>query len=84
VADFNNDTRPDLAVSANGQVSVVLINATPGKPDNSDYFVHQHYLDFLAREPDLSGFDYWKLHIDQCGADPACLRERRSGLRRHS
>lgn len=79
VADFNNDTKPDLAIVANGQVSVVLINATPGKPDNTDYFVHQHYLDFLAREPDVSGFDYWTLHIDQCGADPVCLREQRIG-----
>jgi hypothetical protein len=79
VADFNNDTRPDLALVANGQISVVLINATPGKPDNTDYFVHQHYLDFLSREPDVSGFDFWTVHIDQCASDPGCVRERRIG-----
>jgi hypothetical protein len=79
VADFNGDTRPDLALVANGQVSVVMLNATPGLPDDTDYFIHQHYLDFLSREPDISGFDYWTEHIDQCGSDPVCLRERRIG-----
>lgn len=79
VADFNGDTRPDLAIVANGQVSVVMINATPGLPDNTDYFIHQHYLDFLSREPDVSGFDYWTAHIDQCGNNPACLLSERIG-----
>ena len=79
VADFNADTKPDLAIVANGEVSVVLINATPGLPDNTNYFIHQHYLDFLAREPDVSGFDYWTGVIDQCGNNPSCLLDRRVG-----
>jgi hypothetical protein len=79
VADFNFDTRPDLAISVNGQVSVVMLNSTPGLPDDTDYFIHQHYVDFLSREPDVSGFDYWTEHIDQCGNDPACLLARRIG-----
>jgi FG-GAP-like repeat/Domain of unknown function (DUF4214) len=79
VADFNGDTRPDLAIVANGLVSVVMINATPGLPDDTDYFIHQHYLDFLSREPDVFGFDYWTDHIDECGANPACLLDRRIG-----
>jgi hypothetical protein len=80
VADFNGDTRPDIAAALNGQVSVVLINATPGKPDNTQYFVHQHYLDFLDREPDDRGFDYWTNQIDRCSTDPDCVRERRIGI----
>jgi hypothetical protein len=79
VADFNSDTRPDLAIVANGLVSVVMLNATPGLPDNTDYFIHQHYLDFLAREPDVPGFDYWTDHIDECGNSPSCLLSRRIG-----
>jgi hypothetical protein len=79
VADFNGDTRPDIAAAVDSQVSVVLINATPGKPDNTQYFVHQHYLDFLDREPDDKGFDYWTNQIDRCISDPTCLRERRIG-----
>lgn len=78
VADFNSDTRPDFACVANGQISVVMLNATPGLPDDTDYFIHQHYLDFLSREPDVPGFDYWTEHIDECGS-PACKFDRRIG-----
>ena len=28
--------------------------------DSVDFFVHQHYIDFLGREPDASGFQFWK------------------------
>lgn len=80
IADFNGDTRPDLAVAINGQLSVALLNATPGKPDNTQYFVHQHYLDFLDREPDDRGFDYWTQNIDQCANDPLCIRNRRTDI----
>jgi len=27
--------------------------------DTPEYFVRQHYLDFLGREPDESGFNFW-------------------------
>ncbi len=33
---------------------------------NSDFYVRQHYLDFLNRVPDQSGLDFWKNQIDQC------------------
>jgi hypothetical protein len=79
VADFNGDTRPDLAVTITGKLSVALLNDTPGNPDRSDYFVHQHYLDFLEREPDSLGFEYWRTQIDQCSGDANCVRETRIG-----
>ncbi len=79
VADFNRDTRPDLAAVVDSQVSVVLLNATPGNPDKTDYFVHQHYLDFLEREPDNGGFDYWTGQILLCANDPGCVLNRRIG-----
>jgi hypothetical protein len=33
---------------------------------NSDFFVRQHYLDFLSRAPDASGLAFWKNQIDEC------------------
>jgi len=45
--------------------------------DTPDFFVRQHYLDFLGREPDQSGFNFWSDQISSCGADTGC-RERRT------
>lgn len=41
--------------------------------DNSGFFVRQHYLDFLNREPDTAGLNFWKQEIDVCGANQACI-----------
>jgi hypothetical protein len=45
--------------------------------DTTEYFVRQQYLDFLGREPDQGGFEYWSYQINQCGGDAACIRQRR-------
>lgn len=45
--------------------------------DSVDFFVHQHYIDFLGREPDPSGFQFWKNQILSCGADQQCIEVRR-------
>lgn len=45
--------------------------------DNSAFFVRQHYLDFLNRLPDTSGFNFWVNEIESCGADAACREIRR-------
>jgi hypothetical protein len=49
-----------------------------GNPiDTPDYFVRQHYVDFLGREPDESGFNFWSDQITSCGSDAACVERRR-------
>jgi carboxypeptidase family protein/uncharacterized protein DUF4214 len=40
--------------------------------DTSEFFVRQHYLDFLNREPDQSGFNFWSNQIISCGSDQQC------------
>jgi hypothetical protein len=45
--------------------------------DTPEYFVRQHYLDFLGREPDEAGFNFWSDQILECGADAGCLERRR-------
>jgi hypothetical protein len=45
--------------------------------DNSSFFVRQHYRDFLNREPDASGLQFWTNEIEQCGADAQCREVKR-------
>ncbi len=40
--------------------------------DDPEFFVRQHYRDFLGRDPDDSGLHFWTNQITQCGADAAC------------
>ena len=52
-----------------------IINGNP--IDSSEYFVRQQYTDFLGREPDQAGFNYWSGQINACGGDAQCIRNRR-------
>jgi glucose/arabinose dehydrogenase len=52
-------------------------NPTTNPADQAQFFVRQHYSDFLDREPDQAGLDYWTQQITQCGADQACIRQQR-------
>ena len=45
--------------------------------DDANFFVRQHYLDFLNREPDTSGFNFWVSQITSCGSNPACIDTKR-------
>src|SRR5438552_787635 len=55
-----------------------LSNAPAGNPiDQTDFFVRQHYADFLNRTPDASGLAFWDNDINQCGADAACAQVHR-------
>ncbi len=45
--------------------------------DTTEYFVRQQYLDFLNREPDQDGFEYWSEQINRCNGDAVCIRARR-------
>ena len=36
------------------------------------FFVRQHYVDFLGRQPDSSGFVFWTNDIFNCGVDSPC------------
>ena len=45
--------------------------------DTAQYLVRQHYVDFLGREPDEAGRNYWAAKLDACGSDLACVNARR-------
>lgn len=53
---------------------VAIPNAFPviNPLDTSGFFVRQQYLDFLSREPDEAGLNFWMNNIDGCTPDPYC------------
>lgn len=77
---FDPDNR---SFTLSGDMTTAVFTATPdavqtGNPlDTPEYFVRQHYLDFLGREPDESGFNFWSDQIIECGADASCIDRRR-------
>ena len=44
---------------------------------DSEDFVTQHYRDFLGREPDPAGLQFWTNEIESCGADAQCREVKR-------
>jgi hypothetical protein len=45
--------------------------------DFASYMVRQQYVDFLNREPDQSGGDFWVNQIASCGTDIHCVEVKR-------
>lgn len=48
--------------------------------DFSDIFVGQQYHDFLARQADQAGQDFWFNQIASCGSNSACIDDRRQNV----
>jgi len=71
-AGLNTPGRAVLTISDNDTTL-----ATGNPLDDAQYFVTQHYYDFLNRVPDQGGLDFWKGQITQCGTDVQCLRTQR-------
>jgi hypothetical protein len=55
----------------------VVPGPTSNPIDDTTFFVRQHYLDFLNREPDAPGLAFWINTIDSCGADAQCREVKR-------
>lgn len=53
------------------------VNGTVNPIDDASFFVRQHYIDFLNREPDAGGLGFWTNQITSCGSDAACLELKR-------
>jgi hypothetical protein len=65
-------SRTDATFTANAD-SLVSANAI----DTTGYFIRQQYLDFLGREPDQDGWEYWTGQIDQCQGNAECIPNQR-------
>jgi glucose/arabinose dehydrogenase len=76
---FNPNQRSlsQLGNSTDASFSAISAGTTNNPLDTPEYFVRQHYVDFLNREPDESGFNFWSDQMISCGADAVCLDRRR-------
>lgn len=67
------DSSIDLALSG-----LALGLPQPNPIEHSpNFFVRQHYLDFLNREPDAAGLAFWSGQITSCGTDAQCIEIKR-------
>jgi hypothetical protein len=48
--------------------------------DTPEYFVRQQYLDFLGREPDEAGFNFWSDQILECEGDADFVERRKENV----
>ncbi len=66
---------PDAAVVTIKDDDAAPSSANP--VDDARFFVRQHYYDFLGREPDQAGLDFWTNQIESCGSDAQCREVKR-------
>ena len=64
-----------LGVPATATVTIIDndLGNVPNPIDTASFFVRLHYLDFLHREPDQAGWDFWTSTITSCGSDQQCI-----------
>src|SRR6266446_7771384 len=54
-------------------VTSELFDPGSNQIQQAEFFVYQHYLDFLGRGPDPDGFAFWTNEIKKCGNDQTCI-----------
>jgi hypothetical protein len=71
------------AISSAGQIAYISGGLTVDLPNgvlSGQNLVAQHYRDFLSREPDQSGLNFWVNEIESCGANAACREAKRNNV----
>lgn len=79
---LSNPTGTGVGLGSPSTAAVTILNNDTSAPstnpiDDSAFFVRQHYLDFLNREPDSSGAAFWQNEIESCGSDAQCREVKR-------
>jgi len=79
---FNPSDRSlsQLGNTTNAAFTAVSTGGTVNPLDTPEFFVRQNYIDFLDREPDESGFNFWSDQIISCGSDVTCRERRRTNV----
>jgi Tol biopolymer transport system component len=73
LSNITNSNESEWAPSWQPVVAVV----PPNEINDAQFFVRQHYRDFLNREPDAEGLAFWTNEITSCGGDAQCIEAKR-------
>ncbi len=63
--------------TATVQITDDIVEPATNAIDDTSIFVGQHYHDFLNRQADQPGLDFWTTQIDSCGANVSCHEVKR-------
>jgi hypothetical protein len=61
-------------------LSLTTIAQDTNPLEDRNFFVNQHYRDFLDRDADQAGLAYWTGQLAECGTDSRCISSRRVGV----
>jgi uncharacterized repeat protein (TIGR01451 family) len=65
---LSNSSGASLGTTSAATITITDNANTAGNPiDSVPFFVRQHYIDFLGREPDAGGFAGWQNVLNNCG-----------------
>ena len=56
------------------------VSSGPSPVNDPQFFVRQHYYDFLSRLPDSGGLQFWINQITSCGSDAQCSAQKRENV----
>ena len=79
---LSNVTGAGVGLGSPNHAELKILDNDTGAPvtnivDDTTFFVRQHYLDFLNREPDPSGLAFWVNNIDSCAGNTQCRETKR-------
>jgi len=79
---LSNPTGTGLGLGSPNTTTVNILDddtlaPTTNPIDGASFFVRQHYLDFLNREPDPAGLAFWANEITSCGGNAQCIEVKR-------
>jgi len=82
ISRFVNVVATDSLPSDPAGTNTVTVTMPAGDNpvDDTQFFVGQHYLDFLNRAADASGLAFWSNQITSCGSDSACIEMKRENV----
>ena len=77
VLKLSNPTGALLGTLDAYELTIRNNDVAPNPIDETTFFVTQHYRDFLGREPDADGLQFWVNEIESCGSNAQCREAKR-------